>query len=145
MIIQKIIIKRADETPYLIRYMLALDFINLRICLHHILLTDNECMHDHPWNFISVILKGSYIEHFRKQTQRKLPFRNIKNYYEGSKKFTAPSFLYRNATHIHRLEIPEGKTCWSLVFMFKWKRDWGFCTKKGWVFHSDYESKNSCD
>lgn len=52
---------RADGALYLVRYtLLWLPFLKIR--LHHILLSDTECPHDHPWDFVSIILKGGYRE-----------------------------------------------------------------------------------
>ena len=33
------------------------------IMFHKIYLTDNDCMHDHPWSFVTFLLKGGYVEH----------------------------------------------------------------------------------
>ena len=40
----------------------------------------------------------------------------------------------------HRLELHEGPV-WSLVFMGRKVREWGFQTEDGWVHHEDYLDK----
>jgi hypothetical protein len=77
-----------DEIPYLIRYnLLSTPWFGIK--LHKILISDEACEHDHPWSFVSFILKGGYVE------QR-----------NGVKILYGPgSILYRPANATHRLEI----------------------------------------
>lgn len=121
-------IKRADGTVYLVRWNLLWCRFG-RIMLHKIILTDNDCPHDHPWSFTSIMLKGTYIEHEHNGRSRKL---------------SAPAILFRPAKWAHTLEIP-GKPVWTLVFTSTYKRRWGFWTPRGWQHHSDYTSTNSCE
>lgn len=102
---------------------------NFTIKLHHFLLSDEDCMHDHPWDFVSIILKGYYYE--------TTPTR--------CKVFKAGSILFRRASHIHRILID--KSAWSLVFTFKYKRHWGFHTPTGWIPWRKYLAlrKNPCN
>ena len=61
-----LIIDRLDKKPYLERYYLFLrDRKNFpfNIFLHKFLKSDSEDLHDHPWNFISIILWGGYWEY----------------------------------------------------------------------------------
>lgn len=59
---KKKVIHRGDNKPYLVRYNLfECELFSIKI--HHILLSDDDCQHDHPWSFISVILWGGYTEH----------------------------------------------------------------------------------
>ena len=53
--------KGSDEL-YLVRYHLfRCRWLN--IYLHNFFLSDEEEPHDHPWNSISILLRGGYIEH----------------------------------------------------------------------------------
>lgn len=115
-----------DKAPYLIR----LSLINtpwFSLKLHRILLSDDDCMHDHPWTFISFILKGGYVE----QTPA------------GKKLYGPGSVLYRPAKFIHRLEIYQPAI--TLVITFKKVREWGFITPKGWIEWFRYTPSNRCE
>jgi hypothetical protein len=119
--------------PYLIRWALNTRFGGVK--LHHILRSDEDrdC-HDHPWSFLSIILRGGYFEHtphpnFERSTQRRW--------------YGPGSILWRPAPSIHRLElpeptrsplnVPEDNTAWSLVFTGPKKREWGFHTVCGFI------------
>lgn len=109
----------ANEPPYLIRYSLF-SCRWFAVKLHRILISDEDCMHDHPWSFISIVLSGGYIEHTPK----------------GARLYGAGSILYRKAPAIHRLQIYQPAT--TLVITFKKFRRWGFYTSKGWVENDNY-------
>lgn len=66
-------------------------------------------LHDHPKRFISVGLRGSYIE----QTPG------------GYRRYSAPWIRSFPPTHIHRITVPS-KSCWTLVVVLKPVREWGF-------------------
>jgi hypothetical protein len=118
----------------------------LRIRLHHIFISDNYYLHDHPWHFLSIILKGGYFE--ITESEEKVWYKNLwGNFYLPKtvmvKEWKKPgSFLFRSATHRHRVELPPGKTSWSLLFMIPVKRDWGFW-KGGNFFH--HEEMQNCN
>lgn len=117
-------IARHDGVIYLRRWYLFFNCFKL----HHFLEDDNECQHDHPWAFISIILRGKYREH--------TPL--------GSKVYSAGSILFRRAMFIHRITI-EKKPCWSFVISFRIVRKWGFWTKRGWVHWKRYNATGGCD
>lgn len=148
--IRKKIITRGDGEVYLIRYTIFTFFTLFSIKLHKIILSDDACLHDHPWAFISLILRRGYIEeHYG------VPMKIIKEYggdvtsvelkdYIVSKRYRAGSLLYRPANYTHRLII-LGKPAWTLVFTFKKIRRWGFWTRLGWVHWRLYKQDNSCE
>lgn len=127
---KKTIIQREDGKDYLIRWTLfTCRWFSIK--LHKILISDDDCLHDHPWAFISILLKGSYIEH-----------RRI-GYIDYKKKYRAGNILYRHLHSIHRLEIDKPVT--SLVITFRKKKTWGFYTKKGWVHWREYKTTGACE
>jgi hypothetical protein len=67
--------------------------------------------HDHPWSFITLILKTGYWE----STPKGIFFRS------------PGTILYRPASFAHNV-VTLG-TAWSLVFAGRKKRDWGFVGK----------------
>jgi hypothetical protein len=114
-----------DGKPYLIRWRI----LGHHIKLHKFLKSDKECLHDHPWAFISIIIKGSYTEYTP----------------SGNKKYKSPCILYRPAIWKHRLEIDECKAAWSIVINFRKVRSWGFWTKTGFVNWRRYKLTGRCD
>lgn len=54
-------IKNEYGPIYLIRYSI-LSTPWFAIKLHNIMMNDDDCVHDHPWSFLSIILKGGYWE-----------------------------------------------------------------------------------
>lgn len=131
---RKKIIHRFDGTPYLIRYY-VFKCRKFQVVLHHILLSDYSCLHDHPWKFISIILWRGYWERTPIGSPTDIGLVEKKWYGIGS-------VLRRPARWVHALQLPEGKTAWSLVIMFKRERRWGFWTKKGWQYYMKYDPKH---
>lgn len=130
--IKKSTICREDNVPYLVRYSLfSCKWFAVKI--HHILISDYDCLHDHPWSFISLILKGSYIEETPGSCNR------IGN---NQREYKAGSLLFRPAKWKHRLVLT--KPAWTLVVTFRKQRTWGFWAKKGWVKWTHYNHRESC-
>lgn len=123
---RKKVIVREDGKPYLVRWNLF-ECRWFSIKLHRILISDDDCLHDHPWSFISIILRGGYVEQSEK---------SFKLYGVGS-------ILFRKATWKHRLIIYQPAT--TLVITFKRVRSWGFWTKQGWIHWANYKSTGQCD
>jgi hypothetical protein len=94
-------------------YLLKLGWFN--VYLHHILRSDEDmCLHDHPWRFATLILIGGYRE--------VLP--------HGFRWRPPGTFLFRAAAFRHRVEVDC--PAWSLVFVGRKFRPWGFFTRYGW-------------
>jgi hypothetical protein len=87
-------------------------------------------LHDHPKRFISVGLKGSYWEW--------TPDSAITGLGTVAKKYTAPWIRTFPAEHIHRLTIPKGSTCWTLVIVLRGTREWGFWHLSRFIPWKDY-------
>lgn len=90
---------------------------------HHILRSDGQDCHDHPWDFMSVILDGSYTEHTP----------------TSSTTHGTGSVLFRKAEALHRLTLDE--PVWTVVVTGPTRRPWGFQTERGWVHWSRYRSR----
>jgi hypothetical protein len=79
--------------------------------------------HDHPWPFWSLILWGGYWE--------------ITPGPDGKETRTwyGPlSLLKRPAQWQHRVQLPEGRKCWTIIWCGPKERSWGFiCPGKGWI------------
>jgi hypothetical protein len=103
-------------------------------------------LHDHPWSFSSLILKGGYWEHsFNPEWKKWETHMKQENEPEKTrKKWYGPgSLLRRGARWTHSVELPtkKGKTvpCWTLIWTGVKERSWGFHTDSGWCKHDKYE------
>lgn len=94
------------------------------IYLHAIYAPDaDRHMHDHPWSFVSVLLRGGYAE------QR--PHRGIQLRRAGS-------IAFRTAEVFHRIVTLSRTPTWTLVLTGRRRRAWGFLTPHGWVRAEHY-------
>jgi hypothetical protein len=128
------------DSPYMTRY--AFPRIGpVRMCLHIFHRSDADDLHDHPWPFASLILWRGYTEVTPHPLFPALDgggdIRNRKRIWPGM-------ILFRPATHIHRVELIDGKRAVTLVFMGKRIREWGFFTRQGWKLWTKYFSENGC-
>jgi hypothetical protein len=116
-----------EGEEYLRRYFIA-ETKWFRIYLHKISRSDADpCMHDHPWRFISIILRGGYREH--------TPM--------GSFDRKPGQVLYNPIPWLHRLELH--KPAWTIVIAGKVKRVWGFMTPTGWEPFDVYNQKRQME
>lgn len=137
-------IYRHDGRLYIKRLIIFRCYL-FSIMLHRIYLSDTDCLHDHPWGFLSIILKRGYweftpLEGYNYETYR----------FENSRWYSAGSILYRPAKWIHRLEMDEqqersGKPTITLVITGRKIREWGFWTKLGWLYWMKYRPTGRCD
>lgn len=91
-------------------------------------------LHDHPKRFISVGLRGGYVEQTR----------------AGERTYRAPWVRSFPAEHTHRLRmLRPGAECWTLVIVLRARRDWGFWKDGRFVSWRDYVrpgvSRPACD
>lgn len=98
------------------------------VYIHNILKSDEDKdPHDHPWDYTSVILSGSYKEILVREPNYDIPLPC--QYYQGD-------VIERNAEDAHKLII--NSPVWTLVFVSKPKRVWGYQTSNGWVDYKTY-------
>lgn len=99
------------------------------IYIHRIYVSDwDKHAHDHPWNFTSIILKGSYQEY--DEHGNLSPVR----------KFGTIHSL--KTTAFHRLHLL--KTATTLVFTGKRIHDpWGYMTEDGWKDFKTYRKEKN--
>lgn len=83
-----------------------------------------RCEHDHPWPFVTCVLRGGYVEEVNGKTFARRPG------YIG----------YRPRAFEHRIvTIPKG-TAWTLVIRGADRIEWGFRTTVGKVSWQEYVS-----
>lgn len=91
---------------------------------------DDRDLHDHPFNFWSLILKGGYRERWSR-------FPSVTHFHQ-TRSWKRWSF--------HKVEILEGHSIsvlfevptYTLVFVGRRQADWGFYTKSGWIPWDQY-------
>lgn len=111
---------------YMLRWWLIPRNRFFNIYLHKFLASDDdEALHDHPWVNISIILKGSYIEHT-------IAAGGVK----CAKLYKTGDFKMRRAKSAHYIEINE--PCWSLFITGPQIRTWGFHCPNGWKSWRDF-------
>jgi hypothetical protein len=100
-----------------------------RIFVHKFLRSDyDRALHNHPWAFVSVLLKGEYFEH----TENGVIHRR------------APSVVYRPITHRHRVELIEDRPCWTLFLTGPECQRWGFFCQEGYVDSQQFHEQGGC-
>lgn len=98
------------------------------IWLHAIYKADiDKHLHNHPWHFISIILKGSYKE----ITQKGISFQR------------PGKINIRNGENYHKILEVESKVVYTLFFATEPKRLWGYDVDGKFLDHETYrELKN---
>jgi len=122
------LIARAQRTPYthIDDYMqrwwlIPYNRFGIAMRLHHILRSDDDrAFHDHPWPYLSIILRGHYTE--------VRPWYDPSEFYVGTirRRYGPGSFLWRRARSWHRLEVAPGETVWTLFITGPKRQSWGF-------------------
>lgn len=121
-----------QSNPLMARYILF-RFDSWGIFVHHFLRSDHDrALHDHPWPFIAIILKGGYYE-LHNQTI---------DLSETTEKRHPGNVLLRPAEWRHRVILPEGRTSWSLMIVGRRVRWWGFFAPTGWCHWRKYNPAN---
>jgi hypothetical protein len=89
-------------------------------------------VHDHPWPYATLILKGGYYEW--------TPI------FDSKGKMIAETCTWRgpghfrfcSATSYHRIELKEGVTPWTLFIPGAQTREWGFLVNDKWIHNDSY-------
>jgi hypothetical protein len=132
---KRIVMDRANNEPYLERYYLFLKDrkrFPFNVFLHKFLKSDPDDVHDHPWPYTTLILKGGYYEW--------IPRFNSRGEKVGEKRrWRGPGhFRVCRATSYHRIELCKGVDCWTLFMPGPQTREWGFLVNNKWVHNDKY-------
>ena len=132
---KRIIYDRIHNEPYLERYYLFLkerQRFPFNIFLHKFLKGDPDDVHDHPWPYFTLILRGGYYEwipQFNSEGKKTCEIR----------KWRGPGhFRFCSANSFHRIELHPGITAWTLFMPGPQKREWGFWVKNKWIHNEQY-------
>ena len=135
---KRIVMDRQSNEPYLERYYIFLkerEIFPFNVFLHKFLKSDPDDVHDHPWPYATLILRGGYWEW--------IPYFNDK----GEKvaetaKWRGPGhFRICKATSYHRIEINPNVATWTLFMPGKQQREWGFLKNNKWLHNKEYLSR----
>ena len=129
------------QGAYLRRWWLIPRNPVFNLYLHHFLRDDDDrALHDHPWFWCSLLLRGSYIEH----TIDAGGVHRRKLHHAGSLRFNHP-------WRAHRIELigkwengraaHQGAPCWTLFITGPRLREWGFHCRAGWRRWQDFTAE----
>ena len=132
---KRIVMDRVENEPYLERYYLFLrerERFPFNVFLHKFLKSDPDDVHDHPWPYATLILKGGYwewIPHFD-TVGRKIGEHQV---------WRGPGhFRISKANSFHRIELDPDITAWTLFMPGPKQRDWGFLVQNKWIQWEQY-------
>ena len=132
---KRIVMDRVNNEPYLERYYVFLrdrTWFPFNIFIHKFLKSDPDDVHDHPWPYATLILKGGYWEwipqfnSLGQKTGELATWRGVGH------------FRICRATSYHRIELDPSVTAWTLFMPGPQQREWGFLTKGHWVQWQEY-------
>ena len=139
---QRIIMDRESNEPYLERYYVFLKERKLfpfNVFLHKFLKSDPDDVHDHPWPYATLILKGGYYEW--------LPQFNSNGEKIGELQvWRGPgSFRINSANSYHRIELDPAVECWTLFMPGPQRREWGFLVNNKWIHNDEYIAQRTAN
>ena len=132
---KRIVLDRVENEPYLERYYLFLrerERFPFNVFLHKFLKSDPDDVHDHPWPYATLILKGGYwewIPHFDTVGRKTGEYQVWRG---------PGHFRISKANSYHRIELDPDITAWTLFMPGPKQRDWGFLVKNQWIQWEQY-------
>ncbi len=135
---KRIVMDRESNEPYLERYYLFLKdrkWFPFNVFLHKFLKSDPDDVHDHPWPYATLILKGGYYEWVPQ-------FNSLGEKIGEIRHWRGPGhFRVCSATSYHRIEINPNVDCWTLFMPGPQQREWGFLVNNKWIQWETYIEK----
>ena len=126
---------REDNGPYLERYYLFLrdrSWFPFNVFLHKFLKSDPDHVHDHPWPYATVILRGGYYEWVPQ-------FDAAGKISCEIQKWRGPGqFRICSSESYHRIELKTGVTAMTLFMPGPHQREWGFLVNNKWIPPEQY-------
>lgn len=119
-----------SNDPYMLRWYVIPRNALLNVYVHKFLRSDDDrALHDHPWWFVSWLLKGRYLE-----------YTEVTPNPHERKRF---SLAYRRAQHRHRVALVNGfnadgtygpQPTWTIIVTGRRVRMWGFwCPRERFI------------
>jgi hypothetical protein len=110
------------------------------IYIHGIYKEDEDLhLHDHPWNYLSIILRGYFSEKtldydvITDAKSKEWKSRRIEEKVVGPS-----SFIKRKAETFHKIQKLHSKSVYTLFFVGKKFREWGYDVNGQWIDHVTY-------
>lgn len=129
-------IRGKDGSLYMDRWYI-LYFPNLfSVRIHHIVRPDlDRWPHDHPWRFISIILRGGYEEEVcTPENFQAVQTPGLGRIWMPHRIRKIRRFNHKTNTDLHRItHFARRSGAWTLVITGPERREWGFMTADGWV------------
>ena len=125
---------------YLLRWYVIPRNPWLNVYLHQFLHDDEDrALHDHPWRFVSIMLRGKYREVVS------FPAHGNGHYHFIER--SSPSIAFRSADYAHRVVLKRDVKdrpvpCWTLVVTGRVTRDWGFLCPQGWRHWKEFTAES---
>jgi hypothetical protein len=144
---------RESRETYMERYYVMFkdrpSWFPFNVVLHRILKSDPDGLHDHPWPFSTIILKGGYWEVQPKNLSWR-PEQNPGKQPEIERVWRRPNGLrFRASSAYHRLELDREKAggdTWTLFFMGPKMKEWGFLNENSiWEKWDDYLARRKIE
>ena len=132
---KRIVMDRVNNEPYLERYYIFLKdrkWFPFNIFIHKFLKSDPDDVHDHPWPYATLILKGGYWEWIPQFNSLGQKIGEIATW-RG-----AGHFRICSATSFHRIELDPSITAWTLFMPGPQQREWGFLSNGRWMQWEKY-------
>ena len=130
---------------YLLRWHLIPRNRFFNIYLHKFIGDDDaRALHDHPWNSLSIRLKGQLWEYTSLSEIEKLKYKyNAALIVDANWVQLAPRIKYRSATMAHRIAlVDKNKPAWTIFITGPTIREWGFHCRNGWQHWSTMTTKD---
>jgi len=103
------------------------------IYIHEIFKADEDLhLHDHPWNYRSYIIKGSFEELYTNSEY----YRNVIQ----AQSVRSGMIVKRLATTFHKVEKIHSSKIVTLFITGRKFRDWGYLVDGEWVQHTKYRA-----
>ena len=135
---KRIIMDRQCNEPLLTRYYLFLKErkrFPFNVFLHKFHKGDPGDVHDHPWPYATLILKGGYYEYTPNFEYGKMV--------GETKHWRGPGhFRICSSNSYHRIELVPGITAWTLFMPGPQTREWGFLVNNRWIHNDNYLETN---
>jgi hypothetical protein len=132
---KRVIMDRVNNEPLLTRYYIFLKdrkWFPFNAFVHKFHKGDPDDVHDHPWPYATLILKGGYYE--------------WTPVFDSNKKMIGEICAWRGPGHFrtcgaesyHRIELDPDVTAWTLFMPGPQRREWGFLVKNKWIHNDKY-------
>jgi len=115
-----------------------LQLAGIAIRIHHIMKPDRDRhMHDHPWWWISIVLRGSYVEITPNPDGAEVWPTTASEPVLGHIRHTG-SIAIKRPTDRHKIAVVPPGGVWTLFITGPKRQEWGFYTETGKVHHRQY-------